>query len=92
MNWNENDAMEWNDVLSETNILICYMPKTELRMHSYDAMNKGKISRVWGKSQPRWISDPDLARFTRMAGFLAGVEEELAGDVSSKLQEIRPSS
>ena len=41
MNSNENDAMEWNDVLSETNILICYMPKTELRMRSYGTMNKG---------------------------------------------------
>ena len=29
MSSNENDAMEWNDVLSETNILICYMPKNE---------------------------------------------------------------
>ena len=26
-------------MLSETNILICYMPKTELWMQSYDAMN-----------------------------------------------------
>ena len=39
MNSNENDAMEWNDVLSEANILICYTPKTELRMQSYDMMN-----------------------------------------------------
>ena len=38
MNSNENDAMEWNDALSEMNILICYMPKTELRMWSYGMM------------------------------------------------------
>ena len=41
MNSNENDAMKWNDVLSEKNILILYMPKTELRMQSYDMMNMG---------------------------------------------------
>jgi len=41
MNSNENDAMRWNDVLSEANILICYMSKTELRMQSYDMMNMG---------------------------------------------------
>ena len=39
MNLNENDAMEWNDVLSEMNILICYMHESELRMQSYEAMN-----------------------------------------------------
>ena len=39
MNSNENDAMEWNDVLSEANILICYMHESELRMQSYDTMN-----------------------------------------------------
>ena len=42
MNSNENNAMEWNDVLFEANILICYMPKTELRVQSYDAMNMAK--------------------------------------------------
>ena len=31
-----------NDVLSEANILICYMPKTELRMQSYGTMNRAK--------------------------------------------------
>ena len=41
MNSNENDAMEWNDVLVEANILICYMPKTELRMRRYSMMKKG---------------------------------------------------
>ena len=40
MNSNENDAMEWNDVLSEMNILICYMHESELRMQSYEAMNR----------------------------------------------------
>ena len=39
MNSNENDAMEWNDVLSEMNILICYMHESELRMQSYGATN-----------------------------------------------------
>ena len=39
MNSNENDAMEWNDVLSEMNILICYMHESELQMQSYGAMN-----------------------------------------------------
>ena len=39
MNSNENDAMEWNDVLSEMNILICYMHESELRMQSYGAVN-----------------------------------------------------
>ena len=42
MSSDENDALEWNDVLSEMNILICYMSKTELRMQSYDAMNMAK--------------------------------------------------
>ena len=41
MNSNENDAMEWNDALSEMNILICYMHESELRMQSYGAMNRG---------------------------------------------------
>ena len=40
MNSTENDAMEWNDVLSEMNILICYMHESELRMQSYEAMNR----------------------------------------------------
>ena len=31
--------MEWNDVLSEMNILICYMHESELRMKSYEAAN-----------------------------------------------------
>ena len=39
MNSNENDAMEWNDVLPEMNILICYMHESELRMQSYGVMN-----------------------------------------------------
>ena len=39
MNSNENDAMERNDVLSEVNILICYMRESELRMQSYGVMN-----------------------------------------------------
>ena len=39
MNSNENDAMEQNDVLSEINILICYMHESELRMQSYGAGN-----------------------------------------------------
>ena len=60
MNSNENDAMRWNDVLSETNILICYVRKTELRMQSYDAMNKGKILGFWAKRQP-WDMDLDPA-------------------------------
>ena len=41
MNSNENDAMRWNDVLSEANILIYYTRKTELRVQSYGTMNKG---------------------------------------------------
>ena len=41
MNSNENDAMEWNDVLSEMNILIWYMHESELRMQSYGARKKG---------------------------------------------------
>ena len=41
MNSNENDAMKWNDVFSEMNILICYMYESELRMQSYDAKNMG---------------------------------------------------
>ena len=41
MNSNENDAMELNDVLSEMNILTCYMHESELWMQSYEAMNMG---------------------------------------------------
>ena len=52
MNSDENDAMEWNDLLSEMNILICYMPKSELRMQSYEAMNNAKKLENQGKSQP----------------------------------------
>ena len=39
MNSNENDAMEGNDVISEMNILICYMHESELWMQSYGVMN-----------------------------------------------------
>ena len=57
MNSNKNDAMEWNDVLSELNILICYMHESELRMQSYEAMNKSTwIWNFWDleeKSTPR---------------------------------------
>ena len=51
MNLNENDAMEWNDLLSEMNILIRYTPKTELRMQSYEAMNMSKKIRDLGKKR-----------------------------------------
>ena len=34
--------MEWNDLLSEVNILICYTPETDLRMQSYDTMKLHK--------------------------------------------------
>ena len=43
--------MEWNDLLSEVNILICNMPKTELRMQSYEAMNMSKKFRDLGKKR-----------------------------------------
>ena len=33
--------MERNDVLSEINILICYMHESELRMQNYGATNRG---------------------------------------------------
>ena len=49
MNSNENDAMECNDALSETNILICYMHESELRMQSYEAMNMSIWIRDLGK-------------------------------------------
>ena len=45
MNSNENDAMRLNDVLSETNILICYMTKRELRLRRY---KQSKIARKLG--------------------------------------------
>ena len=51
MSSNENDAMEWNDVLSEMNILICYMHESELRMQSYEAMNMSKKIRDLGKKR-----------------------------------------
>ena len=36
---NEYDAMEWNDLLFETNNLTYYTHKMELRMQRYNAMN-----------------------------------------------------
>ena len=42
-----------------------------------------KMIRVQGIKVNRPNSDPDLVRFMRMAGFLAGAEEELAGDVGA---------
>ena len=63
MNSNENDAMEWNDVLSEMNILICYVPKTELRMRSYNDMNmciwNMENSGTWWNFTPREKSTRD---------------------------------
>ena len=52
MSSNENDAMRWNDVLSEMNILICYTRKTELRMQSYGMMKLQEKLGFRGKSQP----------------------------------------
>ena len=43
------------------NILICYMPKTELQMQSYDAMNMAKNIRVSGRKVNRG-GDLDLDR------------------------------
>ena len=51
MNSNEKYVMEWNDVLSEMNILICYMHESELRMQSYEAMNMSKKIRDLGKKR-----------------------------------------
>ena len=39
MSSNENDAMEWNEVLVDTNNLTYYTHKTELRMQRYGMMN-----------------------------------------------------
>ena len=49
-------------MLSETNILICYMPKMELRMQSYDVMNIAKISRLSDKKSTEANPDPDPDR------------------------------
>ena len=48
-------------MLSETNNLICYMPKTELQMQSYDAMNMAKNIRVSGRKVNR-VGELDLDR------------------------------
>ena len=63
MSSNENDAMEWNDVLSEMNILICYMHESELRMQSYGARKKGTWIRDLGKETGSTLkkTDPDPA-------------------------------
>jgi len=39
MSSNEHDAIELNEVLVETNNLICHTHKTELWIQRYDAMN-----------------------------------------------------
>ena len=39
MNSDEYDAMEWNEVLVETNNLTYYTHETEQYAQSYDAMN-----------------------------------------------------
>ena len=38
-------------MLSKTNILICYMSKTDLRMRRYNMMNIAKITRDLGKKR-----------------------------------------
>ena len=48
MNSNKNDAMELNDVLSEMNILICYMHELDLRMQSYGATNMSTWTENFG--------------------------------------------
>ncbi len=56
MSSNENDAMELNDVLSEMNILVCYMHESELRMQSYGASNRVTWTEnlmTWRKKQPQ---------------------------------------
>ena len=57
MSSNENDAMRWNDVLVDTNILICYTLKTEPRMMSNYAMKMPK--QYWGKKD---LDELDLAQ------------------------------
>ena len=42
MDSNKHGAMEWNEEHIQTNNLIYYTPKTELRMQSYDAMKNAK--------------------------------------------------
>ena len=66
MSSNEHDAMRRNDVLVDTNNSICYTPKTEPRMQSYDAMKYAKITGRGGKkSTPARVycsTDPDPDR------------------------------
>ena len=51
MSSNENDAMERNDVLVESNMLIYYMPKSELRMQRYEATNMSTWISNFGDSE-----------------------------------------
>ena len=53
MSSNENDAMRRNDVLVETNILICYTPKSELRRESYSTVKMPKVQGSGEKVNPR---------------------------------------
>ena len=67
-------------MLSEANILICYMPKTELRMQSYSMMKMGTWIRVSReKVNPRRYFHIWIARGSRfdegVAGVLAGLDE-----------------
>ena len=77
MNSNDNDAMEWNDVLSETNIFICYMHESELRMQSYDMMNMSKKIRDLGKKSPRVYCS---SRFRSGSHASRGVNALFTGD------------
>ena len=61
MSSNENDAVRRNDLLSEANILICYMRKSELRVQSYGMMKNANKLGFRGKSTLRDPDpDPDL--------------------------------
>ena len=78
MHSNENDAMERNDVLSQANIFICYMPKTELCMRRYGTANIGKKLGLGTESQPE--TNPDLDLLFTHGTRIAGDGVEVAGE------------
>ena len=90
MNLNEHGAMERNEVHFQTNNLICYTPKTELRMQIYDMMKMPKNTENWGlrenESQPSL--DLDLSTFFKDRWNSAGSSESLP-DLPEKREAAR---
>ena len=78
-------------MLVETNILIYYMSKTELRMRRYGRSKYARKIRVRREKVNLRIPDPDPARGPRRSPeFFEVAGEDGRGEVGQRKREARP--